>query len=95
MALVALFRFFYIPTIIQWNYHTAWAGHVADDSEVGRSARRTGALKTAAIGQRKLSGLYAFFMAASANFKGRQKTHLDEVAKSPRDCHFRFKAPLN
>jgi len=73
----------------------ARTGHEADGSASWSISAHEGTLETAAIRQPKLSGLYAFFMAASANFNWRQKTHLDEVAKSPRECHFRFKAPLN
>jgi hypothetical protein len=61
----------------------------------GRPTARMVDLETPVVGRPKLSGLYDFFMAASANFNKRQKTHLDEVVKCPRECHFRFKAPLN
>jgi len=47
-----------------------------------------GPLKTAEISQRKLSSLYDFFMAASANFNWRSKTHLSEVAKYPGNAIF-------
>jgi hypothetical protein len=89
MAFLSIFSF---ATVIQWNYHPARTEDVAEARKLGRSARRTDALKTAAIRQPKLSSLYDFFTAASANFKRRQKTHSDEVVKCPREYPFRFQS---